>query len=103
MFKIGVVFSGSLAKGAFHLGFVKALKENLNNHQLKAVSGISTGAVIAYSVTTDKMDTLEKLWLDVNSKNIFGLWYKVAFKRLIRKYSDILITANDEIKITVIC
>ena len=99
MLKIGIVFSGALSKGAFHLGFIEAFNENLNGHKLKAVSGTSSGAVIAYALATNQIELTENLWLEVNGKHALSLWYKVVFRRLIKKNSKRLIKENDNVKL----
>ena len=53
--RIGIVFSGGFAKGAYEVGFCKALLEYTNFNNIKAVSGSSIGALIAkYVLSTSK-------------------------------------------------
>lgn len=99
MYKIGIVFSGALSKGAYQLGFVRALKEHINSHTINAVTGTSSGSTMAYALSTNKVDILEKLWDDADFSNGFILWKKVVFNRLIKKYLRILTNKEDKINI----
>ncbi|NLB85028.1 MAG: patatin-like phospholipase family protein [Acholeplasmataceae bacterium] len=97
--KIGLVLSGALSKGAYQLGFLKALNEKINTKHIKIIAGTSIGACNAYSFSTNKLDVLEKLWLEFDISNAFKLWRKVVFKNTIRKHLNILMTDGDEAKI----
>ena len=67
----GLVLEGGGAKGAYHVGAVKALVEN--GYGFKVVSGTSIGALNAAMIAQGDLEKLEKLWEDASFSNIFNL------------------------------
>ncbi len=59
---IGVVLSGGMAKGAYQLGALKALKEFIPIEDIKYVSGASVGVLNGYAFSTDNLGKLEEVW-----------------------------------------
>jgi len=84
--KLGVVLSGGGAKGAYEVGFLKALAEF--NIQTEAIAGTSIGALngAIYSAKKDTKTSavlLEKLWLDLAKSNVLEVDKEKAVKTII--------------------
>lgn len=70
---VGIVFSGGFAKGAYEIGFCKAILEYIKMKNIKAVSGASIGALNAYGFINNRLDYLCDIWksLEFNSAREF--------------------------------
>ncbi len=75
--RIGIVFSGGFAKGAYEVGFCKALLEYTKLENIKAVSGASIGALNAYGLVNNKFDYIQNIWqnLEIKSAREFFIKY----------------------------
>ena len=84
--KLGVVLSGGGAKGAYEVGFLKALAEF--NMQPEAISGTSIGALNG-AIYSAKKDTrvsakcLEDLWNDLATSSVLEIDKETAVKTII--------------------
>ncbi len=58
---IGICFSGGIAKGAFQIGFCKALLNYINPDDISAVSASSIGSWNAAAFLTNNIDFAEQL------------------------------------------
>ena len=84
--KLGVILSGGGAKGAYEVGFLKALAEF--DIQPEAISGTSIGALngAIYSAQKDtkiSAKILEELWNDLANSNVLEVDKKKAIKTII--------------------
>ncbi|MFH0733847.1 MAG: patatin-like phospholipase family protein [bacterium] len=68
--KIGLVFSGGGAKGAYEIGVWKALRELGLDKYVKVVSGTSVGALNAVLFINGDIDKAEKLWQNISTEVI---------------------------------
>ena len=59
--RIGLVLSGGGAKGAYHIGCLKALRE-AGIERFAAIAGSSVGAINAVCAATGRLDTAERAW-----------------------------------------
>ena len=66
--KVGLVFSGGGAKGAYHLGVWKAIRELGLENIIKGVSGSSIGAITGYMFAVKEYDKSYQLWYSTYSK-----------------------------------
>ncbi len=64
----GLVLEGGGAKGAFHVGAVKALKEI--GIEYDAVVGASIGSINGALIATDELKKLEDLWLGTSLEDV---------------------------------
>ncbi len=64
----GLVLEGGGAKGAFHVGAIKALKEM--GIQIDAVTGASIGSINGALIAMDDLERLESIWLDTRIEDI---------------------------------
>lgn len=71
----GLVLEGGGAKGAYHVGAYKALKEL--NIEVGGIAGTSIGAINGAMMVQDDYDLLEKIWFNVNSHELFDIDEKV--------------------------
>ena len=71
MKEYGLVLEGGGAKGAYHVGAIKALVEN--GYTFNAVVGTSIGALNAALVAQGDFDKLAKIWHDVTYSTIFNV------------------------------
>lgn len=68
--KTGIVLEGGGAKGAFHVGALKALKEL--GYSFDGFVGTSIGSLNAAIFCIASPETVEKLWLELDSKVVYG-------------------------------
>jgi NTE family protein len=88
--KLGVVLSGGGAKGAYEVGFLKALAEF--NIQPKAISGTSIGALngaiyASIQETKKSASVLEILWNDLANSDVLELDKSKSIKNLIEVFT----------------
>lgn len=86
--RIGIVFSGGFAKGAYELGFCKAILEYINLENIKAVSGASIGAVNAYGFINNKLDYLFDVWGNLEFKSAKEFFVKSDKRNIIYEYIE---------------
>lgn len=67
---IGICFSGGIAKGAFQIGFCKALLNYIGLDDISAVSASSIGSWNAAAFLTKNIDYAEELWLDNGAERL---------------------------------
>lgn len=66
---IGIVLSGGMAKGAYQIGALKAIRENINIDDIKCMSCASIGVLNCYSFLMNRLDDAEKMYLSLCSDN----------------------------------
>lgn len=66
---IGIVLSGGMAKGAYQIGALKAIRENININDIKCMSCASIGVLNGYSFLMNRLDDAEKMYLSLCSDN----------------------------------
>lgn len=66
---IGIVISGGMAKGAYQVGALKAIREYLDPKDIRFLSAASIGSLNAYAFSSDRIDAAEELWRGVTSIN----------------------------------
>lgn len=86
--KIGIVFSGGFAKGAYEIGFCKAILEYINIDYIKAVSGASIGAINAYGFINNKLDYLSHIWTNLEFKSAKEFFVKSDKRNVIYEYIE---------------
>lgn len=84
--KIGIVFSGGFAKGAYEVGFCKAILEYIEMNNIKAVSGASIGAVNAYGFINNRFDYLFDVWRNLEFKSAREFFVKSDKRKIIFDY-----------------
>ena len=68
--KLGLVFSGGGAKGAYQIGVWKALIQLGLDKQIKAVSGTSVGAINSALFCQGNYEIAEQIWLGITKSKI---------------------------------
>ena len=68
--RIGLVFGGGGAKGAYHAGCIKALEKN-GIRNFEVICGTSIGAITAAAVSTNRTKELIKFWENISFKKMF--------------------------------
>ena len=86
--RIGIVFSGGFAKGAYEIGFCKALLEYTNFSNIKAVSGSSIGALNAYGFINNNFDYLIDVWKSLEFKSAKEFFVKSEKRKIIYEYIE---------------
>ena len=84
--RIGIVFSGGFAKGAYEVGFCKALLEYTNLSNIKAVSGASIGALNAYGFINNNFNYLTDVWKSLEFKSAKEFFVKNEKRTIIYDY-----------------
>lgn len=69
--KYGLTLEGGGARGAYHIGAVKALMEN--NYKFKAVVGTSIGAINAALITQGDIEMAYDMWHTMSFKDLFNV------------------------------
>ncbi|MBQ9848927.1 MAG: patatin-like phospholipase family protein [Clostridia bacterium] len=65
---IGVVLGGGFAKGAYHIGALKAIEERFPFENIKYLSCASIGALNGYAFAARKLDRAVDMWNDFCSE-----------------------------------
>lgn len=86
--RIGIVFSGGFAKGAYEIGFCKAILEYIEMNNIKAVSGASIGAINAYGFINNKFDYLFEVWKNLDFKSAKEFLVKSDKRKIIYNYIE---------------
>lgn len=94
--RIGLVFSGGFAKGAYEIGFCKAIMEYIKMDNIKAVSGASIGAINAYGFINNKFEYLCKVGKSLEFRSAKEFFVKSDKRKVI--YDYITDMQLDEIK-----
>ena len=63
--KIGLVLRGGGAKGAYHLGVWRAIKELGLEEKIVGVSGSSIGALMGYMYSIKEYEKCFKFWMNL--------------------------------------
>jgi len=71
----GLVLEGGGAKGAYHVGAYKAIREL--NIEIGGIAGTSIGAINGALMVQGDYDLLEKVWYSINSYELFDIDEKV--------------------------
>lgn len=66
--KVGLVLAGGMAKGAYEMGALKAIRKYFAPEDIASISCSSIGVLNGYAFASDKLDRAEKMWRDI-SKN----------------------------------
>ena len=66
---VGIVLSGGMAKGAYQIGALTAIRENINIDDIKCMSCASIGVLNGYSFLMNRLDDAKKMYLSLCSDN----------------------------------
>ena len=66
---VGIVLSGGMAKGAYQIGALKAIREKINIDDVKCMSCASIGVLKGYSFLMNRLDEAEKMYLNLCSND----------------------------------
>lgn len=69
--KYGLTLEGGGARGAYHIGAVKALLEN--GYEFKAVVGTSIGAINAAFIAQNEIEKAEQMWKTMSFSDLFDV------------------------------
>lgn len=94
-----MVYSGGASKGAYQIGFTKALLNYIDRDEIKMVSGASIGIFSAYALSANKLEEYEFLFKNINIKNPIKLFIKVFANKYMQKVSDCFIDKKDCLQI----
>ncbi len=92
---LGLVLSGGIAKGAYQIGFLKALSEN-KSFDVTAVSAASIGTLNSYAFCTGKLALAEDIWRSVSGCSVSELYLKYLKGKEIYSLVD-MIRADDDV------
>ena len=96
--KIGLVLAGGIAKGAYQVGFLKALKEEFgDSNEIVAISCASIGFFGSYALAADKLELLEKMWRKVHFDSTSDIIYKVWHNNFLREMAYELTDPTDNL------
>ena len=67
---IGIVLSGGMAKGAYHIGALQAIEELIPKNSVTVTSASSIGALNAYAYNCGKLELAKNLWGELCHDNM---------------------------------
>lgn len=79
---IGLVLSGGMAKGAYQVGALTAIKEIIPDGNIKYISASSVGALNSYAYAMDRLDELSDAWKNIDydgSRAFIGSMLKSSY------------------------
>jgi predicted acylesterase/phospholipase RssA len=77
--RIGLVLSGGGAKGAYHIGCLKALRE-AGIDRFAAIAGSSVGAINAVCAATGRLDTAERAWRGLGPFDVVRVRFRTVWR-----------------------
>lgn len=92
--KTGIVLSGGIAKGAYQIGFLKALKE-AEIFDVTAFSSASIGTLNSYAFLTGKLSLAEAIWTNVNIKSTREVYSNLLKNYRIYELIDSICNSDD--------
>ncbi len=95
MQKINIVISGGSSKGAYQIGFFKALIKSGLSPFVETISATSIGAINTYAFIEQKLDLAEQLWLSLDANGIWEFRSKIKEKDFLAKSFSRLINVDD--------
>lgn len=98
MQSIGIIISGGSSKGAYQIGFFKALMKYDIFSDIKTVSATSIGAINAYAFLCGKLELAERLWKSIDVNGIWNFRRKIKENNFLQNSFAYLIDENDFIK-----
>ena len=84
--RVGVVLSGGIAKGAYQIGVLKALLENIEPNNIKVFSGASVGALIGYAAAAGKLQEIEARFKSIDLYGPRQFVKKIVRPRIVEEY-----------------
>ncbi len=87
----GLVLEGGGARGAYHVGAYKALREL--NIEIGGIAGSSIGAINGAMMVQGDYELLEKVWYSINSYDLFDInlnLHEINFSYLLHQSKEIL-------------
>lgn len=90
---IGIVLCGGFAKGAYQIGFMKALRKRISSRDKIYIAGSSVGAINGYALASDRIKEFENLWKSIDAKGLRS-FIRLAKKEVIFDYIDKLADKN---------
>ena len=88
-----------MSKGAYQIGFTKALLRYIGRDEIKVISGASMGLFVAYSLAADRLDDFEYLYRNIDIGSTPQLFYRVFFKRMLWNYIGEFCSPDDKVEI----
>ncbi len=95
--KVGLVLSGGMSKGAYEIGFCKALIEQ-DWFEITAISSASIGTLNAYACATGKVAEAEHYWKSLNLGNKITGCRNVYFTDLIYTTIESFCSDSDAVR-----
>lgn len=96
--KTGIVFSGGIAKGAYQIGFCRALEEH-DRFKISAVSSASIGTLNGYALSVGKINEAEDLWKSVDTQGYKQIYDKIFKRKIIYDLIEKIYSENDKMDI----
>lgn len=95
---ISIIISGGSSKGAYQIGFFKALIKKGLLPFITSASATSIGAINTYAFLNGKLDLAEQLWMQLDFKGIWNFRKKVINEGLLENIFSSLIKEEDNIQ-----
>lgn len=95
--RLGLVLSGGMAKGAYQIGFCKALSENAH-FEVKAISAASIGTLNGYAFAAGRSAQAEEIWRSLDFKGCKKMYDKLLKSGGIMSIAESIHGSSDELK-----
>lgn len=99
--KIGIVLGGGAVKGAYQIGFLKALLQHVGKEEIKAISCSSIGVLNGYALASNKFDQVYDIWKNLNFETPIDVIANVWENKLLKNIIANMVTANDHLQFPV--
>ena len=97
---IGIVLSGGMAKGAYQIGALRALRELVPMEDIKCISCASVGVLNGYAFAVDELDLAERMWRSICSEDTRLLISQILRSSMLQHCIGRLTENNREIPCT---
>ena len=101
--KIGIVLGGGAVKGAYQIGFLKALLEHISMDEIQALSCSSIGVINGYALVSNKLQQAYDIWKSLNFDSMSDFIKNVWSKKLLHKIIDAVAKPTDNLEIPMYC
>jgi predicted acylesterase/phospholipase RssA len=92
---IGIVLSGGMAKGAYQIGALKAIREQICMEDIKCMSCASIGVLNGYSFIMDRLDEAEKMYISLCSNDSRLFINQILRSTILQHDIEKICTPND--------
>lgn len=91
-----------MSKGAYQVGFAKALLRHVDHCEISVVSGASMGLLNAYALSAGKLGLIEAMYRNIDIRKRTELLGQVIFKKLLKREINAFLSPCDYLEIPLV-